>query len=146
MSTPEVKATSTKWQKGRFDTHLYLRVTPEGTLLPLVKAQRRAAHYKIKLTLEYPTYQEEIDITREATRYDRNEHIHYTDLPTLYESRVRRCLVQWDLHERIPALEVNKLHRHNRQLDDESLNMWQDLPPLLRKAIVEAVMRFVGGD
>lgn len=152
--TSEIKATSTTWQEGRFDVPLYIRVTPEGTLQPINRKMKAAANYKIRLTLEYPTYQEELEIRKQSTRYDRTEHVHYTDVGQLTEMRVRRCLVSWDLHEKIPELfktiktegTPGRLHRLQRQLDDESLELWQKLPPLIRKSIAEIINAYIGAE
>jgi hypothetical protein len=146
MSNPKpiIVASSTFQGKNRFEVKLFLMVTPEGTLLPLSRRFRRKAHYEVKLTLEYPTYQQELKFKQEATRYDQNNHIHWVDVDQLYEMRVRNCLRKWDLHEVVPELNLEQLHSVRGELEDDSFQMWQCLPPLLRRAIIDIVNAYLG--
>jgi len=143
MQKPDITATSTERPTNRFTALLYLRVSPEGTLFPIERRKRRAAHYTISLLIEYPTYQDELKIKQDATRYDEGHHVHYIDFDTLTESRVRKCLVSWDLHEKIPGF-TQRLHRVTGLLEDDSMESWQKLPPLVRKAISILISEALG--
>ncbi len=132
---PPAKAISTDKPNNRVIIPLYVRVTTEGYLIPIDKKKRRAAHFTGKLTVEYPSYEEELQMKQEATRYYEQYHIQQLDYESLTEARVRRCLVRWDLEESMPALGVKRLHRHLGHLEDDSMEIWKKLPPLIRKAI-----------
>jgi hypothetical protein len=140
---PVPTALSTERPSNRFDTHIYFRVSPEGMLIPLERRKRKAAQYVFTLTIEYPAYEEELKMKLDCTRYDENHHIHYTDYDLVTEARVRKCLVRWDLHEKLPGFTI-RLHRIQRQLEDESMDAWKRLPPLVRKTVGAAINEALG--
>lgn len=144
MSVPEVKAFSTEKPNNRFIISLYVRVTNEGTLIPLDRRRRRGAHYTGKLTLEYPTYEDELQMKQDATKYYEQYHLQQLDYDSVTESRIRRCLVRWDLDESIPPLRTKKIHRILGKLDDDSMELWKKLPPLIRKAIAMLINELLG--
>lgn len=134
----ELTALNTRKPNNRFEQRIYIRVTPEGTIQPLDKRKRRAAEYEFVLQLEYPSYEDELKIKALVTKYDEQHQIHFTDYALLTEERVRRCLVQWDIHEKLPQL-TKKLHRIRGELEDDSMSLWKELPPLLRKTIADRI-------
>jgi len=143
MGDKNLIAVSTQRPDNSFDVKIYVAITPEGTLQPLARRQRRRADHVVKLKIEYPTYEEEIGMRQRATVFDERNQVHYTDFAKLTEERVRCCLVKWDLHEKIPGL-TKRLHRLRRELEDDSMELWKNLPPLLRKTIAEEVNMAIG--
>lgn len=139
-----LEVVSTDHGQNRFTLSLHLKITPEGTLFPLSTKFRKRADRIVHITIEYPTYQEELTMKREATKYDKVEHCHFIDTDQLQEARIRRCLRKWDLHEVLPELQVDQLHVEKKILSDDSLDMWQRLPPLLRKAISNLIYVYIG--
>jgi hypothetical protein len=135
QEAPEPKATTTEKPFNRITLPLYLRVTPEGAFIPLDRKKRRAAHYTAKVTIEYPSYEEELRMKQESMRYSEQYHLQQLDYDSLTEARLRRCLIRWDLHESVPTLKTQKLHRYLGALTDDSIEVWKKLPPLVRKAI-----------
>lgn len=127
--------------KNRFSVPLYIKVAANKTLRPI--GSRRQADFICQLVFEYPTYQEELDAKKAATNYDEFRQIHWIDQDKLSEWRVRRCLVKWDLHQKIPGL-TKRLHRINNQLEDDSLELFMQLPPLVRKAITQRLWENLG--
>jgi len=53
-------------------------------------------------------------------------------------------LIDWDLPEKIPALQVDKLFIRQGSMDDRSLGYWKGLPPLVRKAIAQLISDALG--
>lgn len=129
-----LKAAGTKSPNNRFEDHIYARISDRGTLEILDMKKRRAATHKLRFEIEYPTYEVELEIRRRATVYDERFQVHYTDFARLTEERVRHCLVKWDLHSKLPGV-TKRLHRKMGTLEDDSMEQWKNLPPLLRKAI-----------
>jgi len=78
-----------------------------------------------------------------ATSYDELHQLHYTDYANLTEQRVRKCLVGWDLHKKVPGL-TKKLHRVHGNLEDDAMELWQQLPPLIRKLIADLINAALG--
>lgn len=141
---PEPTALSSGKTANRFNVRVYLRVSPEGTLVPILRKYRKSAHYKVDLVFQYPTYEQELELKQLSTQFDTTNQQHMLDYSRLTEERVRRCLVQWNLHEEIPSLEVSRLHRVRGLLEDDSLEEWKRLPPLLRKHIGQMVNEALG--
>jgi hypothetical protein len=136
-----VEASSTNKGSNRFKTVLYLRVMPNRTLRPV--DHRSAAHYKVILELEYPTYEEELMAKKQATTFDEYHSIHYVDQDQLSEWRLRRCLVRWNMHKAIPGL-TKRILRHQGVLSDDSMETIKQLPPLIRKAIISRIWEYLG--
>jgi len=135
---PEVKAKSTASDQNRFPERIYLRVNKNGTVVPVEKRYRRRATTYFEIEIEYPKYTEELEMKNKVTAYDEHNQIHYTDYASLTELRVQRCLVRWDLHKKLPGI-TKKLHRVQGYLEDDSIELWRKLPPLIRKAIADLI-------
>jgi hypothetical protein len=132
---PDVKKTGQ-----RFSVPLNLRVDGlTGTVIPVETSA--AADFRCTLLLEYPTYEEELRIKQNCQVID--DYGTRLDWDRFVEARVRRCLIRWDLHERIPNF-TEKLLRLNDSLDDDSLRLWKELPPLVRKEIIRLVNENMG--
>ena len=143
MPAPDPKATSTQEDENRFRDFLYVRVSEIGTIMLVERRTPQLAHKKITITVEYPKYAKELEIKKEATRWDQQHNAHYVDYDLITEQRVRHCLVSWDLHEQFPGM-TQKLHRRQGMLEDESLEHWKKLPPVLRKSIGNMINEHIG--
>lgn len=135
---PTVEVTKTGQ---RFNVPLFVRVDDvTGTLIPA--ENEHVADYSFQLTLEYPLYEEELQLKKSCQFQD--EYGYRFDYEKFLEERVRRCLVKWDLQDRIPDL-TDKLLRTRNLLTDESLELWKTLPPLIRKQIADTITTYIGG-
>jgi len=137
-------ASSTKQPHNRFKVTFYVKKTPEGQLISVGRRYRKAALFTFTITVEYPSYGEEVEMFHKVRRFDDANQSHFIDQHQMTEDRVRRCLVSWDLHEQSPHWAKKKLHRMSGLLDDESLDYWKELPPLLRKAIADTINDALG--
>lgn len=131
---PEPTAFHTERPNNKFVEKVYVRVFQDGTMKPVDRRQRRSATHVVKLEIEYISYEEELEIKRGAVRFDERNNVHYTDYDYVSEERIRRCLAGWNLHELFPGV-FPKLYRVRRVLEDDSMEAWKRLPPLLRKGI-----------
>lgn len=141
------KAYSTSRPNNSFTTSLYLKVSEEGTLYALDRRRRKSADYEVKLTIEYPSYEAELQMKQRCTRYDEVRSQHIIDYDLLTEERVRRCLVNWTMHEAMPFIfpsGMGKLHRYHGELDDESLDLWKGLSPTIRKSVAWLINEAIG--
>lgn len=143
-SKPPLEALDSRGIKSQFDVKLYLQVTDSGTLQPLSKKFRKAAHYTLTLRLQYPTYQEELDIKQACTVFDRQNQIHIVDFERLTAMRVEKCLISWDFPKILPQVTTQELLRVNESLTRESMAAWRALPPLVRKEIGNQVNSAIG--
>jgi hypothetical protein len=139
--SPGPTAVSTTVGKNRFDVPIYLLLLPNGTLRPCGKAA--VATYRAKITLEYPTYHEELEAKQEATKFDEAHSVHFIDRDQLSEWRIRRCLISWNLDTKVPGL-TTKLSRVEGKLVDASMETFQKLPPLIRKEIARRITMALG--
>jgi hypothetical protein len=130
----EITAKSTKPNENRFTEIIYVRPAKNGTIEILEYKKRRLATVQLRILIEYPTYETELEIRQKANIYDERNQIHYVDIPTVSLERIRHCLVRWDFHEKIPGL-TKRLHRKTGILEDDSVDLWKKLPPNLRKYI-----------
>lgn len=124
-----------------FEDSLNLQVQANGTLRPV--SNPKMADYRCKIKIEYPTYQEELEIKKLCTEYDETHAVHYIDQESLTEWRVRRCLADWNLHDVVPGL-TGKLIRMQGKLEDKSMERFKSLPPLIRKRIIDKINRALG--
>lgn len=139
----ENKPWSTDPGSNRFSISLYLQEIEGGQLIPVPRRQRQAARYRVRLTIEYPTYKEEFEAKNTCTRFLDRQGVFHVDYGAIEEWRVRRCLFQWNLDEIFPA-KCTPLVRQGNQLIDQSLLQWQRLPPLIRKAIATVINTAIG--
>lgn len=124
----------------RFQIPLFLRID-DLTGVPIPSETEQVADYKFSITVEYPTYEEELQIKKVCQVSD--DYGYRFDYEKFVEERVRRCLIKWDLHEKIPNF-TDKLFRVRNVLTDESLELWKKLPPLVRKYISETIGIYMG--
>lgn len=143
-SKPALEALDSRGVKSQFSTKIYLQVSDSGTLQPISRKFRKAAHYILTLKLQYPTYQEELDIKQTCTVFDRQNQVHVVDFERLTAMRVEKCLISWNLHEILPEITSQELVRVNEVLTRESMAVWRGLPPLLRKEIGNQVNAAIG--
>lgn len=139
----EPTAFQTERPNNTFIDKMYIRVFQDGTVRPVDRKQRRSATHVVELKIEYIPYEEELEIKRGAIRFDERNHVHYTDYDYVSEERIRRCLAGWNLHELFPSM-FPKLYRVRRVLEDDSVEAWRKLPPLLRKSISMTVNAALG--
>ncbi len=64
----EILARGTQFGGNRFKVRIYIKITEEGTLMPLSHKFRKRADRVLTVELEYPTYQEELEFKRQSTR------------------------------------------------------------------------------
>jgi hypothetical protein len=76
--------------------------------------------------------------------FDERNNYHYPDYEIITEERIRNCLVSWNLDKQFPD-DFKKLFRVRGVLEDDSVDQWKDLPPLIRKAIGSAINEALGG-
>jgi hypothetical protein len=133
-------ATSTEKGKNRFFIRLYLRVH-NSTLRPVER--RRDADYITTIICEYPTYEEELQIKKNCTTFDEYHSVHLIDHDKIAEWRLRRCIVNWDLHKKIPGL-TKRLHRKEGLLTDDTFQLVLQLPPVVRKLITNKLWEALG--
>lgn len=134
---------STQPGHNQFIETLYFRVAENGVLWPLSPEHRKAADVTVRLTLEYPTYDEELLIKNDATKYHQIYETLFVDHDKIDEQRVRRCLVAWDL-DTLWSKQIHPLQRRGNALDDSSMAEWKQLPPLVRKAISQRIHDALG--
>lgn len=135
-----LKATSTNPGQNQFQVKIYLRVR-EGQLMVV---PRKFAAKTCILTLEYPTYGEEIDKKQECTRFDSLNQTYLIQYEELFRWRIQRSLVAWNLQDIYPELQVNQVVRQNNLCTMETMREWMSLPPLLRKAIQDRINLAMG--
>jgi hypothetical protein len=143
LEIPErpLEAISTAPGSNKFRLPLYLRIMGNRTLRPVNKKQ--FAHYTVTLICEYPKYQEEIQAKRDHTMYDEMHSLRYIDIDSLMEWRVRRCLRSWNFHKVVEGF-TKKLIRDTNLLSEDSMLVFQSLPPLVRKEISNKIWLAIG--
>jgi hypothetical protein len=87
--------------------------------------------------------QEELQTKKAFTTFDELNSIHVIDHEKIAEWRLRRCLVKWNLHTKIPGMAI-RLIKVQGYLEDESFNCVLKLPPLVRKAITQKIWDALG--
>jgi len=107
------------------------------------KDRKKADHY-FYITVEYPTYEEELQMKQSFQQYNREVGAIILNLDLFRESRVRRCLAAWTIPKDAPMLEKEPLNRFYSLLDDKSLSQWKSLPPVLRKEISTQIDTVIG--
>lgn len=137
----QIKAKSTEPHNNRFRIPLYLRVMPNRTIRPVER--KGLAHYTVILELEYPTYEEELTAKKEATKFDQYHSVHYVDQDYISYWRLRRCLIRWNMHEIIPDF-TKRIIRNSGILSDDSIQVVNILPPLIRKMIISLINDAMG--
>lgn len=133
-------ATSTEKGKNRFPIRVLLSIH-NRTLIPV--ARKSEADYIGTITCEYPTYEEELTTKKENTTYDEFHSLHLVDHEKIAEWRLRKCIVSWDLHKKIPGL-TQRLFRVEGKLSDDSFEAVLKLPPLVRKQIIQKLWEALG--
>jgi len=100
------------------------------------------ADHIFKFKCEYPSYEEELEARKAATIQNEfsGAEIEYD---MLVRWRVRRCLVSWNIHKELPKI-GRKLLRQNSLLTDDSLLCVLQLPPLIRKSLLNKLNEALG--
>lgn len=133
-------AISTEKGKNRFPLRIHL-ILHNKTLRPV--SRKADADYTFTILCEYPSYEEELEAKRDNTIYDEFHSIHLVDHDKIGEWRLRKCLVSWDLHKKIPGF-VKRLFRVEGKLADDSFEEVLKLPPLVRKEIINKLWEALG--
>jgi hypothetical protein len=131
-------AKSTSKGENRFVIRVYLRIA-NRTLKP---SGKRESDFTGTIFCEYPTYEEEIEAKKNNTIFDEYHSIHVVDHDKISEWRLRRCIVNWDLHK-IPGF-TKRLHRRDNLLTDDTFQLVLRLPPLIRKFIINKLWEALG--
>lgn len=140
----KIQAPSTHRPDNRFRIKLFWQLTGEGLIIPLLPKYKKKATHTIELVLEYLSYEKDLDLKRSHRTYDSNHQVHYLEYDSLQADLVAFCLVDWNIPEVLPELNVGKIQRQNNRLIDKSWEDWKHLPPIIRKHISNTIARHMG--
>jgi hypothetical protein len=133
------KAYSTRKGENRFRFKVYIRVTGE---IVRITNNYRDSDESFTILGEYPTYEEELATKKENTKVDEITGNSILDTDAIAIWRVKRCLIKWNLHK-VKGF-AKKLIRVNNLLTDDSFQSFIELPPLVRKHILQRLWLILG--
>ena len=141
--TEPIVASSTTPGQNRFEAKFYVLKMDGGLLLPSRRAGRGLESFRVRLTLEYPLYEEEVQARQNFTNFIEKWGVTSVNYDLVEAWRVQRCLVSWNLPELLSW--VHPVQRMgNNMVVDQTMHEWRRLPPLLRKQVASEINRGLG--